>query len=68
MIEMVSLAESRLRQGRPVVFQARPLAAAIAAAAEIAPIIRGAAAIKSERRADPVHRRISAPRLRSLAT
>ncbi len=47
MIEMVSLAESRLRQGRPVVFQARPLAAAIAAAAEIAPIIRGAAAIKA---------------------
>jgi len=48
MIEMVSLAESRLRQGRPVVFQARPLAAAIAAAAEIAPIIRGAAAIKAD--------------------
>jgi rhamnose utilization protein RhaD (predicted bifunctional aldolase and dehydrogenase)/NAD(P)-dependent dehydrogenase (short-subunit alcohol dehydrogenase family) len=45
MIEMVSLAESRLRQGRPVVFPARPLAAT-AAAAEIAPIIRGAAAVK----------------------
>ena len=30
MIEMVSLAESRLRQGRPVVFPARPLASAIA--------------------------------------
>jgi rhamnose utilization protein RhaD (predicted bifunctional aldolase and dehydrogenase)/NAD(P)-dependent dehydrogenase (short-subunit alcohol dehydrogenase family) len=45
MIEMVSLAESRLRQGRPIVFPARPLAAT-AAAAEIAPIIRGAAAIK----------------------
>ena len=53
MIEMVSLAESRLRQGRPIVFPARPLAAATASAAEIAPIIRGAAAIKSEG-AEPV--------------
>jgi rhamnose utilization protein RhaD (predicted bifunctional aldolase and dehydrogenase)/NAD(P)-dependent dehydrogenase (short-subunit alcohol dehydrogenase family) len=48
MIEMVSLAESRLRQGRPVVFQARQIDSAIAGAAEIAPIIRGAAAIKHE--------------------
>jgi rhamnose utilization protein RhaD (predicted bifunctional aldolase and dehydrogenase)/NAD(P)-dependent dehydrogenase (short-subunit alcohol dehydrogenase family) len=48
MIEMVSLAESRLRQARPVVFPARPLAAATAAAAEIAPILRGTAAIKKE--------------------
>jgi rhamnose utilization protein RhaD (predicted bifunctional aldolase and dehydrogenase)/NAD(P)-dependent dehydrogenase (short-subunit alcohol dehydrogenase family) len=46
MIEMVSLAESRLRQGRPIVFPARQIASAIASAAEIAPIIRGAAAIK----------------------
>jgi rhamnose utilization protein RhaD (predicted bifunctional aldolase and dehydrogenase)/NAD(P)-dependent dehydrogenase (short-subunit alcohol dehydrogenase family) len=53
MIEMVSLAESRLRQGRPIVFPARPLAAATASAAEIAPIIRGAAAIKTEG-AEPV--------------
>jgi len=53
MIEMVSLAESRLRQGRPIVFPARPLAATPAAAAEIAPIIRGAAAIKMEG-AEPV--------------
>jgi rhamnose utilization protein RhaD (predicted bifunctional aldolase and dehydrogenase)/NAD(P)-dependent dehydrogenase (short-subunit alcohol dehydrogenase family) len=53
MIEMVSLAESRLRQGRPIVFPARALAATPAAAAEIAPIIRGAAAIKMER-AEPV--------------
>ena len=45
MIEMVSLAESRLRQGRPIVFSARPLALTVAAAAEIAPIIRGAASI-----------------------
>jgi rhamnose utilization protein RhaD (predicted bifunctional aldolase and dehydrogenase)/NAD(P)-dependent dehydrogenase (short-subunit alcohol dehydrogenase family) len=48
MIEMVSLAESRLRQGRPIVFPARALAAATASAAEIAPLIRGAAAIKTE--------------------
>jgi rhamnose utilization protein RhaD (predicted bifunctional aldolase and dehydrogenase)/NAD(P)-dependent dehydrogenase (short-subunit alcohol dehydrogenase family) len=46
MIEMVSLAESRLRQGRPVVFPARQLAAAATSAAEIAPVIRGACAIK----------------------
>ena len=48
MIEMVSLAESRLRQGRPVVFQPRALAGGIAAAAEIAPILRGAAALPTE--------------------
>jgi rhamnose utilization protein RhaD (predicted bifunctional aldolase and dehydrogenase)/NAD(P)-dependent dehydrogenase (short-subunit alcohol dehydrogenase family) len=48
MIEMVSLAESRLRQGRPIVFAARQLAGALADAAEIAPIIRGACAIKHE--------------------
>ena len=53
MIEMVSLAESRLRQGRPVVFQARKIEAAMAEAAEIAPIIRGACAIKRDN-AEPV--------------
>ena len=46
MIEMVSLAESRLRQGRPIVFPARRIAGAVASAAEIAPLIRGACAIK----------------------
>jgi NAD(P)-dependent dehydrogenase (short-subunit alcohol dehydrogenase family)/ribulose-5-phosphate 4-epimerase/fuculose-1-phosphate aldolase len=46
MIEMVSLAESRLRQGRPIVFPVRKLASATAKASEIAPIIRGACAIK----------------------
>jgi len=45
MIEMVSLAESRLRQGRPVVFQAGRLPPALASAAEIAPVLRGACAI-----------------------
>jgi rhamnose utilization protein RhaD (predicted bifunctional aldolase and dehydrogenase)/NAD(P)-dependent dehydrogenase (short-subunit alcohol dehydrogenase family) len=53
MIEMVSLAESRLRQGRPVVFQKAQLPADLAAAAEIAPILRGACAIRNEG-ADPV--------------
>jgi rhamnose utilization protein RhaD (predicted bifunctional aldolase and dehydrogenase)/NAD(P)-dependent dehydrogenase (short-subunit alcohol dehydrogenase family) len=53
MIEMVSLAESRLRQGRPVVFPPRKLAAATAQAAEIAPIIRGACAIKQDGK-DPI--------------
>ena len=48
MIEMVSLAESRLRQGRPVVFQPRALADGIATAGEIAPIIRGAAALPAD--------------------
>jgi rhamnose utilization protein RhaD (predicted bifunctional aldolase and dehydrogenase)/NAD(P)-dependent dehydrogenase (short-subunit alcohol dehydrogenase family) len=48
MIEMVSLAESRLRQGRPIVFSARQLASATAQAADIAPIIRGACAIRRE--------------------
>ncbi|MEM7399488.1 MAG: bifunctional aldolase/short-chain dehydrogenase [Pseudomonadota bacterium] len=45
MIEMVSLAESRLRQGRPVVFQAAHVPAAPASAAEIAPVLRGACAM-----------------------
>ncbi len=48
MIEMVSLAESRLRQGRPIVFQAAGFAGDLAAVAEIAPIIRGAVALKGE--------------------
>ena len=49
MIEMVSLAESRLRQGRPIVFPARTLDAELAGVAEIAPIIRGAAAMPAEK-------------------
>jgi rhamnose utilization protein RhaD (predicted bifunctional aldolase and dehydrogenase)/NAD(P)-dependent dehydrogenase (short-subunit alcohol dehydrogenase family) len=48
MIEMVSLAESRLRQGRPIVFPSRQIAGKVASAAEIAPLIRGACAIKQE--------------------
>jgi rhamnose utilization protein RhaD (predicted bifunctional aldolase and dehydrogenase)/NAD(P)-dependent dehydrogenase (short-subunit alcohol dehydrogenase family) len=49
MIEMVSLAEARLRQGRPVVFQQRDLAAELAEVAEVAPIIRGAVALPAEK-------------------
>jgi rhamnose utilization protein RhaD (predicted bifunctional aldolase and dehydrogenase)/NAD(P)-dependent dehydrogenase (short-subunit alcohol dehydrogenase family) len=53
MIEMVSLAESRLRQGRPVVFPKAEIASNLESAAEIAPILRGACAIKKEG-AEPV--------------
>jgi rhamnose utilization protein RhaD (predicted bifunctional aldolase and dehydrogenase)/NAD(P)-dependent dehydrogenase (short-subunit alcohol dehydrogenase family) len=49
MIEMVSLAESRLRQGRPIVFQALALADELAEVAEIAPIIRGAVALPADK-------------------
>jgi rhamnose utilization protein RhaD (predicted bifunctional aldolase and dehydrogenase)/NAD(P)-dependent dehydrogenase (short-subunit alcohol dehydrogenase family) len=45
MIEMVSLAEARLRQGRPVVFQTAHVPAEPASAADTAPILRGACAI-----------------------
>lgn len=48
MIEMVSLAEARLRQGRPVVFQQAQLPPGLATAAEIAPILRGACAIRGD--------------------
>src|SRR5680860_1161796 len=48
MIEMVSLAESRLRQGRPIVFPARQLSGRVETAAEIAPILRGACAVRQE--------------------
>ena len=49
MIEMVSLAESRLRQGRPIVFQPRKITEPVAVASEIAPIIRGAAALPPQK-------------------
>ncbi len=48
MIEMVSLAESRLRQGRPIVFPSRQIADTVVSAADVAPLIRGACAIKKE--------------------
>jgi rhamnose utilization protein RhaD (predicted bifunctional aldolase and dehydrogenase)/NAD(P)-dependent dehydrogenase (short-subunit alcohol dehydrogenase family) len=45
---MVSLAESRLRQGRPIVFAPATLPPTLISAAEIAPILRGAAALKEQ--------------------
>ncbi|MFD0986668.1 bifunctional aldolase/short-chain dehydrogenase [Methyloligella solikamskensis] len=53
MIEMVSLAESRLRQGRPTVFQPRALPERLAEASDIAPVLRGACAIKGGRGEEP---------------
>ncbi len=50
---MVSLAESRLRQGRPVVFSAAKLPRTLASPAEIAPILRGAAAL-TEKGKEPI--------------
>ena len=49
MIEMVSLAESRLRQGRPIVFQPRAFEAELASVAEVAPLIRGAVALPADK-------------------
>ena len=48
MVEMVSLAEARLRQGRPVAFQKKDRPSSLEPAAEIAPILRGACAIACE--------------------
>ncbi len=45
MIEMVTLAEDRLRQNRKSVFVSAPLPATIAPLAEIAPLLRGACAL-----------------------
>ena len=50
MIAAVSLAEARLAQGRKRVFPAAALPNAVAAAAEVAPIVRGACAV-----ADPAN-------------
>jgi rhamnose utilization protein RhaD (predicted bifunctional aldolase and dehydrogenase)/NAD(P)-dependent dehydrogenase (short-subunit alcohol dehydrogenase family) len=49
MIEMASLAEARLQRGRRNVFAAAPLPTAIARVAEVAPILRGLAAIEHDR-------------------
>jgi rhamnose utilization protein RhaD (predicted bifunctional aldolase and dehydrogenase)/NAD(P)-dependent dehydrogenase (short-subunit alcohol dehydrogenase family) len=47
MIEMVSLAEARLRRGRKAVFASIQLPQRVAALAEVAPIVRGACSRKS---------------------
>ncbi|ODA66957.1 4-formylbenzenesulfonate dehydrogenase TsaC1/TsaC2 [Methyloligella halotolerans] len=46
---MVSLAESRLRQGRPTVFQPRALPNGLASPSDVAPILRGACALPAEK-------------------
>jgi rhamnose utilization protein RhaD (predicted bifunctional aldolase and dehydrogenase)/NAD(P)-dependent dehydrogenase (short-subunit alcohol dehydrogenase family) len=48
MIEMVSLAEARLRRGRKAVFATIQLPQRIAALAEVAPIVRGACSRKHQ--------------------
>ncbi len=49
MIAMVTLAEQRLQRGRKAVFKPLSLPAQIAPAAEVAPILRGACALKDDR-------------------
>jgi rhamnose utilization protein RhaD (predicted bifunctional aldolase and dehydrogenase)/NAD(P)-dependent dehydrogenase (short-subunit alcohol dehydrogenase family) len=49
MIEMVSLAEERLQRRRKPIFSAAPLPARTASLAEVAPILRGACAMKDDR-------------------
>ncbi len=55
MIEMVSLAEGRLRQGRRAVFATAQLPQAVMALSQTAPIVRGACALKD---AAGAHRRL----------
>ena len=49
MIEMVSLAEARLARGRRNLFAAAALPRALAPVAEVAPVLRGLAAISNDR-------------------
>ena len=49
MIEMVTLAEDRLKRGRKAVFATAQLPQRVAAVAEVAPIMRGAASLKDEK-------------------
>jgi rhamnose utilization protein RhaD (predicted bifunctional aldolase and dehydrogenase)/NAD(P)-dependent dehydrogenase (short-subunit alcohol dehydrogenase family) len=49
MIEMVTLAEERLKKGRKAVFVTAQLPQRAAALAEVAPILRGAASLKDEK-------------------
>ena len=48
MIEMVTLAEERLKRGRKRVFASAPLPERAAALADVAPILRGACALKDD--------------------
>jgi rhamnose utilization protein RhaD (predicted bifunctional aldolase and dehydrogenase)/NAD(P)-dependent dehydrogenase (short-subunit alcohol dehydrogenase family) len=58
MIEMASLAEARLQRGRRNVFAIAPLPKAIAPLAEVAPILRGLAAIENDRASGRAKRQI----------
>jgi rhamnose utilization protein RhaD (predicted bifunctional aldolase and dehydrogenase)/NAD(P)-dependent dehydrogenase (short-subunit alcohol dehydrogenase family) len=49
MIEMVTLAEERLRRGRKAVFKAAALPKAIAPLAEVAPILRGVCSLADDK-------------------
>ena len=49
MIEMVTLAEERLRRGRKAVFASAKLPQQSAALADVAPIVRGACSLKDEK-------------------
>ena len=57
MIEMVSLAEERLKRGKKTLVQAN-LPAKLASVAEIAPILRGASALVNDRKNGVVKRQI----------
>lgn len=57
MIEMVSLAEAHLRRGRRAVFAAAPLPTPLMPLRHVAPIVRGACALKD---ASGAHRRLIA--------
>jgi rhamnose utilization protein RhaD (predicted bifunctional aldolase and dehydrogenase)/NAD(P)-dependent dehydrogenase (short-subunit alcohol dehydrogenase family) len=58
MIEMASLAEARLQRGRRNVFAAAVLPKAIPGVAEVAPILRGLAAIENDRATGRAKRQI----------
>jgi rhamnose utilization protein RhaD (predicted bifunctional aldolase and dehydrogenase)/NAD(P)-dependent dehydrogenase (short-subunit alcohol dehydrogenase family) len=58
MIEMVSLAEERLKRGRRNVFATAALPARGAGVAEVAPILRGLCALKNDRAAGIAKRQI----------
>lgn len=47
MIDMVTLAEARLKRGRKAVFATAQLPQRVAALAEVAPVVRGACAVKN---------------------
>ncbi|MEX0840947.1 MAG: bifunctional aldolase/short-chain dehydrogenase [Xanthobacteraceae bacterium] len=49
MIEMVTLAENRLKRGRKAVFATAQLPQRMAALAEVAPILRGASSLKDDK-------------------